>query len=223
MPDFARIEKNLEEISGIVEEYHKCSENLAGELIPLYNQINPALYSQKLAEAIKISANAHLTQKRYTKEPFLVHPCRTAYIAATLTKTQSTTYISLLHETLNGSQPAKSQWDIQNSFGRHTYMGIWGLSLLQKIPDENHKTYEIIEHFKEMYRINIMPAKICDVIDNLYTIRQMPGKRGMSAKKRQQEYLMMARKYILPMCHEFDKKHNKKITGYFTNLLKTNE
>lgn len=131
----------------------------------------PTLEERALAFAT--AAHAAIDQRRkYTKEPYIVHPIAVAEIVKSVTHKDEMVAAALLHDTVEDTDVTIE--DIDREFGGEVADFVYWLTDVSKPSDGNRK----VRKQKDLEHIAKAPAaaktiKLADLIDNTLTIREL--------------------------------------------------
>lgn len=131
----------------------------------------PSLEERALAFA-KAAHESIDQRRRYTNEPYIVHPIAVAEIVKTVKHTDEMIAAALLHDTVEDVETVSNE-DIYKEFGGEVADLVYWLTDQSKPSDGNRKVR------KEIDRQHIAKApaaakliKICDLIDNTRSIKE---------------------------------------------------
>lgn len=150
--------------------------NLEASLEELFQLIKS--YSSKadfaeIKKAYNYAANAHREQRRFSGEPFIVHPLETAKILAELELDQETIIAGLLHDVVEDT--GISLEDIKEQFGGEVALLVDGATKLSRIEFKS-KEEQQVENLRKMFLamakdIRVILIKLADRLHNLRTLK----------------------------------------------------
>lgn len=159
------------------EERDKSAEyNPAASLEQLFQLIKS--YSPKadisvIKDAYEYAEKAHREQKRFSGEPFIVHPLETAKILAELELDQETIVAGLLHDVVEDTGITLD--DIKERFGGEIALLVDGVTKLSRI-EYKSKEEQQVENLRKMFLamakdIRVILIKLSDRLHNLRTLK----------------------------------------------------
>ncbi len=137
------------------------------KLIPDSNETD----RQLIAKALKFATKAHQGQKRFSGEPYIIHPFEVAKILADLKADPEMIAAGLLHDTLEDTPTAKEE--LQREFGDKILFLIEGVTKLGRLK------YQGLERHVESLRkffiamaedIRVVMIKLADRLHNIRTL-----------------------------------------------------
>ncbi len=147
-----------------------------------------------IEKAFEFSKKAHEEQKRFSGDPYFVHPCETAKLLAELKMSPVTISAGLLHDTLEDA--GVSEKEIEENFGEEILFLVRGVTKLGKLK------YRGVERHNESLRklfvavsqdIRVIIIKLADRLHNMKTLEYVPEhKQERIAKETLEIYVPIA-------------------------------
>lgn len=140
---------------------------------------NPSAEDIALIEkAYAFGQNAHKLDKRYSGEPYFIHPAATAKILATLGMDASTVSAGLLHDAIEDGKATAEE--VQTLFGADVLFLVEGVTKLGK-----HKYRGAERHAESLRRllvatsadVRVLIIKLADRYHNMQTISHVPPEK----------------------------------------------
>ncbi len=130
-----------------------------------------------VAKSVDFAYDRHKDQKRkYTDEPYVLHPIRVAFIVATVTNDQATIAAANLHDVVE-DDPNTEIEEIYEVFGKRVGLYVDGVTNKSKLTDGNRATRKEMD--RQQIAKSLPPSKtikLADIIDNAPAIIQYdPG------------------------------------------------
>ena len=180
-----------------------CKENeidLNDGFEELYEKVI-ANFPEKEVEQIKsaynIAKKAHEGQKRFSGQPYIIHPVAVASILVDLCMDSQSIIAALLHDTVEDTSMTLE--DIEEKFGSDVASIVDGVTKLGKVPLANQKKEEVqAENIRKMLLamsedIRVMIIKLADRLHNMRTLEFMrPQKRRDKALETLEIYAPIA-------------------------------
>jgi GTP pyrophosphokinase len=143
------------------------------ELFQLITSYSPKADFAVIKEAYNYAASAHREQKRFSGEPYIVHPLETAKILAELELDQETIMAGLLHDVVEDT--GISLEDIKERFGGEVALLVDGVTKLSRIEFKS-KEEQQVENLRKMFLamakdIRVILIKLADRLHNLRTLK----------------------------------------------------
>ncbi|MFX4263182.1 RelA/SpoT family protein [Pelotomaculum propionicicum] len=143
------------------------------ELFQLIKSYSPKADFAVIKDAYDNAASAHREQKRFSGEPFIVHPLETAKILAELELDQETIVAGLLHDVVEDT--GISLEDIKERFGGEVALLVDGVTKLSRIEFKT-KEEQQVENLRKMFLamakdIRVILIKLADRLHNLRTLK----------------------------------------------------
>ena len=131
-----------------------------------------------VTKAYNYAEKAHITQKRYSGEPYFVHLVATAKNLAELQMDATTIAAGLLHDTIEdtGAKPA----EIEKEFGPEVLFLIEGVTKLGKLKyrGAQRHTESLRKLFVAMAQdIRVLIIKLTDRLHNMQTLEHVPAQK----------------------------------------------
>lgn len=135
--------------------------------------------------AYEYAENAHRGQKRFSGEPFIVHPLEVAKILAELELDQETLVAGLLHDVVEDTGVTLE--DIQARFGKEITILVDGVTKLSRI-EYKSKEEQQAENLRKMFLamakdIRVILIKLADRMHNLRTLKYHPAPKQVEIAK----------------------------------------
>ncbi|MFA4885110.1 MAG: bifunctional (p)ppGpp synthetase/guanosine-3',5'-bis(diphosphate) 3'-pyrophosphohydrolase [Desulfotomaculaceae bacterium] len=151
-------------------------EDLAVSLEELIQQIkayNPKADISVIKNAYEYAENAHREQKRFSGEPFIVHPLEVAKILAELELDQETIVAGFLHDVVEDTGITLE--NIKEKFGNEIALLVDGVTKLSRI-EYKSKEEQQVENLRKMFLamakdIRVILIKLADRLHNLRTLK----------------------------------------------------
>lgn len=143
------------------------------ELFQLIKSYSPKADFSVIKDAYDFAEKAHREQKRFSGEPFVVHPLEVAKILAELELDQETIMAGLLHDVVEDT--GISLEDIKERFGGEVALlvdGVTKLSRIEYISKEEQQVENLRKMFLAMAKdIRVILIKLADRLHNLRTLK----------------------------------------------------
>ena len=150
----------------------------AEEIIKLLN--NPSLKDRELiSRALDFAKEAHKDQKRFSGEPYIIHPFETAKILAHLGLDSSTIAAGLLHDVCEDNDGIDIR-TIKKNFGEEIAFLVEGVT---KLGELKYKGIEReVENLRRMFLamaedIRVVLIKLADRLHNMRTLNYVPSEK----------------------------------------------
>jgi guanosine-3',5'-bis(diphosphate) 3'-pyrophosphohydrolase len=151
-------------------------DNPAATLAELLQQIkayNPKADFDVIKDAYEYAEKAHREQKRFSGEPFIVHPLEVAKILAELELDQETIVAGLLHDVVEDTGVTLE--NIKERFGGEVALLVDGATKLGKL-EYISKEEQQVENLRKMFLamakdIRVILIKLADRLHNLRTLK----------------------------------------------------
>ncbi len=142
------------------------------ELIKKIRSYNKFLNPEKLSKAYDFAIKAHVNQKRYSGDPYSIHPIAVANILTELRLDSATITTGLLHDTIEDTYATYEV--IKTEFGEEVadlVNGVTKISVFENQAVNNSKA----ENFRKLILatskdIRVLLVKIADRLHNMRTI-----------------------------------------------------
>ena len=140
---------------------------------------------EEITKAYAYSAKVHAGQKRYSGEPYMVHPMEVTSILADIKLDKESIITGLLHDTLEDTLATKEE--IVDMFGLQVYTLVEGVTKIGQIRISS--TFERqAENFRKLILatgkdIRVILVKLADRLHNVRTISFLPAHKRESLAK----------------------------------------
>ncbi|MDP4132908.1 MAG: bifunctional (p)ppGpp synthetase/guanosine-3',5'-bis(diphosphate) 3'-pyrophosphohydrolase [Bacillota bacterium] len=163
----------------------------------LIKKLNTYMHDTELVErAYRYAEDAHKNQKRYSGEPYIIHPIGVAIILAEMEMDPECIAAGLLHDVIEDVE--KDNYNtIENEFGETIAKLVEGVTKLEKIPFKSIEEHQI-ENLRRMFLamatdIRVIIIKLADRLNNMRTLMHMPDdKQREKAKETLEIYAPIA-------------------------------
>jgi GTP pyrophosphokinase len=151
---------------------HNLGDSLE-ELFQLIRSYSPKADFTVIRDAYDFAEKAHREQKRFSGEPFIVHPLEVAKVLAELELDQETIVAGLLHDVVEDT--GISLEDIKERFGGEVALLVDGVTKLSRI-EYKSKEEQQVENLRKMFLamakdIRVILIKLADRLHNLRTLK----------------------------------------------------
>ncbi len=148
----------------MIKRFYELQE----KILAYYPEANLEL----LKKAYTIAADAHQSQLRASKEPYMVHPLSVASILADLRLDEISIAAGLLHDVIEDSPYSRE--DIEKRFGKEIADIVWGVTKISKISTMDVEDAQA-ETLKKMIvamtgDIRVILIKLADRLHNIRTL-----------------------------------------------------
>ncbi len=151
-----------------------------------------------IEKAYQVSLQKHEGQKRYSGEPYIIHPLNVAYILNELKQDPSTIAAGLLHDVIEDTDYTDD--DMTRDFGKEVTRLVEGVTKISKIKNKSKLTKETItaENVRKMLQATtsdprIIVIKLADKTHNMRTLKfHKPEKQITIANETLNIYAPMA-------------------------------
>ncbi|MBQ7653506.1 MAG: bifunctional (p)ppGpp synthetase/guanosine-3',5'-bis(diphosphate) 3'-pyrophosphohydrolase [Clostridia bacterium] len=132
---------------------------------------------ERIDKAYEIALNAHRGQKRYSGQPYIIHPVAVASILADLCMDHQSIIAALLHDTVEDTTMTLD--DVKKQFGEDVANLVDGVTKLGKVPIGTKDKAEVqAENIRKMLLamaedIRVMIIKLADRLHNMRTLEFM--------------------------------------------------
>jgi len=137
---------------------------------------------KKIGETFVFAANSHGKQKRYSGEPYIIHPVSVAAVLSNMEIDVETIEAALLHDVLEDT-PVTSEM-ISEKFGEDVLTLVDGVTKLGKLPFKTVEDYQA-ENLRKMFvvmakDIRVVLIKLADRLHNMRTISSHKREKQIS-------------------------------------------
>ena len=180
-----------------------CKENetdLRDGFEELYEKVVanfPEKEVELISRAYNIAKKAHEGQKRFSGQPYIIHPVAVASVLVDLCMDSQSIIAALLHDTVEDTYMTLK--DVEEEFGSDVAGIVDGVTKLGKVPLANQKKEEVqAENIRKMLLamsedIRVMIIKLADRLHNMRTLEFMrPQKRRDKALETLEIYAPIA-------------------------------
>ncbi len=131
----------------------------------------------RLISAIEFAFRAHISQKRSTGEPYIIHPLTVAIILCDLEVDEDTLVAAMLHDTVEDT--GVTLQDISELYGDDIVMLVDGVTKLEKMTYTSKEELQA-ENFRKMFLamakdIRVVLIKLADRLHNMRTLGHLPA------------------------------------------------
>lgn len=164
----------------------------------IVEKLNPYLKSSDIDEikkAYAYSAKVHAGQKRYSGEPYMIHPMEVTSILADIKLDRNSIITGLLHDTIEDTLATES--DIKKLFGSEVSELVNGVTKIGQLSISS-KFERQAENFRKLILatgkdIRVIIVKLADRLHNARTISHLPeGKQTNFARETMDLYAPLA-------------------------------
>ncbi|MDA9747498.1 bifunctional (p)ppGpp synthetase/guanosine-3',5'-bis(diphosphate) 3'-pyrophosphohydrolase [bacterium] len=161
-------------------------------------KIRPYLTSKDIEEVKKayaFSAKVHAGQKRYSGEPYMIHPMEVTSILADIKLDKESIITGLLHDTIEDTLATND--DIEKLFGKKVFNLVNGVTKIGQLKISS-KFERQAENFRKLILatgkdIRVIIVKLADRLHNCRTIHHLPeNKQADFAKETMDLYAPLA-------------------------------
>lgn len=134
----------------------------------------------RIEQAYLFAKEAHNGQKRYSEEPYIIHPLTTAYYLADFHPDEDTLIAALLHDVSEDTPHTLAE--IEAKFGRTVATLVAGMEKLSKVRSRVNEPH--IENLQKMFLsmakdIRVVLIKLCDRLHNIETLQFVPQEKQL--------------------------------------------
>ncbi|MBL6785120.1 MAG: bifunctional (p)ppGpp synthetase/guanosine-3',5'-bis(diphosphate) 3'-pyrophosphohydrolase [Rickettsiales bacterium] len=155
------------------------------DLVNKIKEYNPNVDIVKINRAFEFSEKAHISQKRASGEPYIIHPLAVAGILVELRLDTDSIIAGLLHDTVEDTLVTIEL--LESEFGSEVAKLVEGLTKLNKIayqPDDLHQAENFRKFLLAMSKdIRILLIKIADRLHNMRTIHHVSAAKRKRISK----------------------------------------
>jgi len=149
---------------------------LLENLLQKFKEYNTKADFSVICRAFEFAEKAHREQKRFSGEPFIIHPVEVAKILAKLELDQETIIAGLLHDVVEDTGITLS--DIEEQFGSEVALLVDGVTKLGRI-EYKSKEEQQAENLRKMFLamakdIRVILIKLADRLHNIRTLKYHP-------------------------------------------------
>ncbi|MCX8066036.1 MAG: RelA/SpoT family protein [Candidatus Hydrogenedentes bacterium] len=135
---------------------------------------------ERVESAFRFASNAHLGQKRYSGEPYIIHPIEVAILLAEIKLDPDTVIAGLLHDTLEDTEVTFDE--IKEKFGEQVGKLVDGVT---KVSDQQKQFGDVNGDIHKLEAVRkpllesvsdprIIIIKLADRLHNLRTVKSLP-------------------------------------------------
>jgi len=133
---------------------------------------------ETIKKAYEFSKNAHKDQKRYSGEPYFVHPFEATKILAEMEVDTPTLVATLLHDVCEDGHASPD--DIKKNFGEEVAFLVEGVTKLGKV--RYHGIERHVENLRKMFLsmaedVRVILIKLADRTHNMMTLDNVPEEK----------------------------------------------
>lgn len=149
----------------------------------------------KVEKAYHFAAKKHISQKRRSGEPYIIHPIQVAGILADYNLDPDSLVSAILHDTVEDTDTTLEE--VKEEFGQDVCDLVDGLTKIGKIKFRS-KQEKLAENFRKMVLamakdLRVIVVKLCDRLHNMRTIGCLPEeKRTRIAEETKDIYAPLA-------------------------------
>jgi GTP pyrophosphokinase len=150
------------------------------QIAPLIERFTGPAREQQIdivSRAYRMAAKAHVSQRRKSGEPYIVHPLAVARIVAQLGLDEITIAAALLHDAVEDTKVELD--DLQRAFGSEVAMIVDGVTKLERLRFDSREAQQAASFRKMLVAmakdIRVLIIKLCDRLHNLRTIAALPA------------------------------------------------
>jgi guanosine-3',5'-bis(diphosphate) 3'-pyrophosphohydrolase len=153
--------------------------NQLDELVTRVKSYIPQADTDLIRRAYDYSARMHVTQKRMSGEPYVIHPLNVALIIAQLRLDLPSVITGLLHDVIEDT--GASLDEVQGLFGEEVARLVDGMTKVSKITFSSREEKQA-ENFRKMiiamaHDIRVVLIKLADRLHNMRTLDHLPPDR----------------------------------------------
>ncbi|HOV79509.1 MAG TPA: bifunctional (p)ppGpp synthetase/guanosine-3',5'-bis(diphosphate) 3'-pyrophosphohydrolase [Bacillota bacterium] len=147
----------------------------------MIREYNPAADALFIRGAYEYAEKAHREQRRFSGEPYIVHPLEVAKILAGLELDQETIVAGLLHDVIEDT--GLTLEDMREKFGGEVTLLVDGVTKLSRI-EYKSKEEQQAENLRKMFLamakdIRVILIKLADRLHNLRTLKYHHGPKQL--------------------------------------------
>ncbi|MGN0421236.1 MAG: RelA/SpoT family protein [Lachnospiraceae bacterium] len=193
--------KGLEIVDGHAVKAPGDYENpdrLYDMLIARIRKYHPSTDVSMIEKAYRLASKAHVSQRRKSGEPYIVHPLWVAIILADLEMDKETIASGMLHDVVEDTDV--SEEDIRREFGDEVALLVDGVTKLGRLSYSSDKLDVQAENLRKMFLamakdIRVIIIKLADRLHNMRTLQFMkPEKQKEKAKETMDIYAPIAQR-----------------------------
>ncbi|MDD3653740.1 MAG: bifunctional (p)ppGpp synthetase/guanosine-3',5'-bis(diphosphate) 3'-pyrophosphohydrolase [Desulfotomaculaceae bacterium] len=163
----------------------KNSRALLENLLKKIEDYNARADVSIIHDAFKYAETAHWEQKRFSGDPYIVHPVEVAKILVELELDQETIVAGLLHDVVEDTGITLS--DIEERFGNEIALlvdGVTKLSRIEYVTKEEQQAENLRKMFLAMAKdIRVILIKLADRLHNMRTLKYHPEDKQVEISK----------------------------------------
>ena len=173
------------------------TKELYDELISTIRTYRPDTSLEMVERAFAFAHEAHITQRRKTGEPYIVHPLKVAIILAEIRTDLESIAAGLLHDVVEDTPTTHE--DIVAQFGEDVAHLVDGVTKIKKVAYVS-KTERQAENYRKMFfkmsqDVRVLLIKIADRLHNMRTLS------GFTNEDKQREVAQETLDIYAPLAH----------------------
>lgn len=166
---------------GLTRLDHNDPERTLGELVQIIRSYNQGADFNVIRTAYEYAEKAHRGQKRFSGEPYIIHPLEVAKILAELELDQETIIAGLLHDVIEDTGLTLD--DMKEQFGSEIALLVDGVTKISRIEFKS-KEEQQAENLRKMLLamakdIRVILIKLADRLHNLRTLKYHHGPKQL--------------------------------------------
>ncbi|MEK7528389.1 MAG: bifunctional (p)ppGpp synthetase/guanosine-3',5'-bis(diphosphate) 3'-pyrophosphohydrolase [Patescibacteria group bacterium] len=148
------------------------------DVISKVKQYLPSVDEGRVMRAYEYAAEAHKGQKRYSGEPYIVHPLNTAYLLTDFRPDENSVVAALLHDV--SEDTPRTLEDIEREFGPEVRGLVFGMEKLSKVRSRLDEPQ--VENLRKLFLVmakdfRVVMIKLCDRLHNISTLKYVPKEK----------------------------------------------
>ena len=131
-----------------------------------------------ITKAYNFAEKAHIEQKRYSGEPYFIHPFETAKNLAIIGMGPTTVAAGLLHDTIEDAGVKDEV--IEKEFGKEILFLVQGVTKLGRLQYHGHERH--VESLRKLFiamteDVRVLIIKLADRLHNMRTLQYRPDEK----------------------------------------------